>query len=235
MSGKSVTELYGIGVGPGDPDLITLKAARLIAQLPVLAYPAPLEGESLARRIAAAHIPAGAIEIPIRMPMSPAHTPAFDAYDRAAREIDAHLKAGRKVGVLCEGDPLLYGSFVYLLERLGDRHPATIVPGVSSMMACAALARFPLATQDASVALAPASLPEAELERRLAHADSAVLFKVGRHLDTIARVLERLGMAEGAVYVARAGQPGETILPLAEAQARGGIYFAMVLARKPAR
>ncbi len=135
MSGR----LYGIGVGPGDPELMTLKAVRVLAEAPVVAYPAPDKGESSARKIAAAHIPAGRIEIAIRVPMRPGPEPAA-IYDDAAKEIAAHLEAGRDVAVLCEGDPLFYGSFIYLHDRLAHRFPTTVVPGVSSLTACAAAA-----------------------------------------------------------------------------------------------
>ena len=109
----------------------------------MIAYPAPNDGESTARAIAARLHPAGRTEIAIRVPMRPGEVPA-EIYDRAADEIAAHLDAGRDVGVLCEGDPFFYGSFMYLHERLADRFPCTIVPGVTSLTACAAASRPPL-------------------------------------------------------------------------------------------
>ena len=133
MSGR----FYGIGVGPGDPELMTLKAVRILAAVPVIAYPAPDPGESAARAIAAAFIPAGRAEIAIRVPMRPGRMPV-EVYDRAAEEIAVHLEAGRDVGVLCEGDPFFYGSFMYLHDRLAGQFACTIVPGVTSLTACAA-------------------------------------------------------------------------------------------------
>ena len=129
--------LYGLGVGPGDPDLITLKALKILERAPVIAYPAPETGDSLARSIAAPHIPNGRIEIVIRTPMVPGKFPAHDVYDRYAAEIEAHLDADEDVAVLCEGDPFLYGSFMYLFSRLSANYSVEVVPGVSSLGACA--------------------------------------------------------------------------------------------------
>ena len=140
--------LYGVGVGPGDPELITLKAARLIAAAPVIAYPAPDTGSSFARRIAADVIPETVLEIPMIVPMRTERFPAQDVYAQAAAEISGHLQAGRDVVVLCEGDPLFYGSFMYLFVRLADEHRTEIVPGVSSLGACAAALARPLVARN---------------------------------------------------------------------------------------
>lgn len=224
--------LFGIGVGPGDPELLTLKAVRLLGRAPVIAYPAPLHGDSLARSIAAAHLAAGAIEIALRMPFDPAKR-ADDVYDAGAEEIATHLAAGRDVAVLCEGDPLFFGSFVYLLARLVGRFPVEVVPGVSSMMACAAVLGHPLTARDDALVVVPAPRPEGEIERLLAGAEAAAILKLGRHLPKVWRVLSRLGLAEQAVYIERAGQPGQRIRPLAEAVLDPAPpYFAMILVHR---
>ena len=140
--------LYGLGIGPGDPELITLKALRLLRSCPVLAYPAPEDQDSLARQIVAEHIPEGLIEIPIRMPMRVERFPAQEVYDWAAEEIATHLESGRDVACLCEGDPFFYGSFSFLFQRLVDRFPLSVVPGVSSLTGCAAVLGAPLATRN---------------------------------------------------------------------------------------
>jgi precorrin-2/cobalt-factor-2 C20-methyltransferase len=130
---------YGLGVGPGDPELITVKALALLRRCPVIAYPAPETGDSLARRIVSPHLEDRApIEYAIRMPIEAARFPAEAVYDRAARELGAHLEAGRDVAVLCQGDPFFYGSFMYLFARLARRFTVVVVPGVSSLTACAA-------------------------------------------------------------------------------------------------
>ncbi|MYZ48011.1 precorrin-2 C(20)-methyltransferase [Propylenella binzhouense] len=220
--------LYGIGVGPGDPELMTLKAVRVLAAVPVVAYPAANDGPSLARSIAAAHIPAGRTEIAIRVPMR-AGEPPESVYDAAADAIAAHLEADRDVAVLCEGDPLFYGSFAYLHDRL-SAFPATIVPGVTSLSACAAAAARALARREEMLAVLPATLPDAALEARLAEGGAAAIMKVGRHLPRIAALLVRMGLAGDALYVAQASRPEEAVLPLAAAleEGRSG-YFATIL------
>ena len=155
--------LYGLGVGPGDPDLLTLKAVKILQAVTVVAYPAPLEGDSLARSIAAPHLPQGVTEIALRMAFDPAKR-ADDVYDAGAEAIAAHLEAGRDVAVLCEGDPFFFGSFAYLFARLADRFAVRVVPGVSSPMACAAVAGHPLTASDDALVVIPAPRAEEDIE-----------------------------------------------------------------------
>lgn len=219
--------LYGVGIGPGDAELLTLKAVRLLRDCPVLAWPAPLEGEGLARTIASPHVPEGKTEIAIRLSFRPERDDTDAAYDNAAATIAAHLEAGRDVAVLCEGDPLFFGSFIYLLTRLRDRFPVQVVPGIASPMAAAAVALHPLSTLEDAVAIIPATRDEAEIERLLAAADSAVIMKVGRHLPKVRRVLDRLNLTHKALVVERATQPRQRLIPLAElAEAP---YFSLIL------
>lgn len=225
--------LYGLGVGPGDPELITLKARRVLQSVPVIAYPAPEEGDSMARAIAAPHVPDGRVEIAIRTPMTPGNFPANEVYDRYAAEIGAHLGEGRDVAVLCEGDPFLYGSFMYVFARLAGEYAVEVVPGVSSLGAVAAVAGRPLVSRNQVLTVLPAPLDEKELERRLADTDAAAIMKVGRHLQKVKRVLNRLGLDEGAEYVERASMTGEKVLPLSDAPDGGAPYFSMILVRRP--
>ncbi len=224
--------LYGLGVGPGDPDLITLKALRILETSPVIAYPAPETGPSLARAIAAPHIPVGKIEVPIRMPMVAERFPAQAIYDQKATELAVHLHAGRDVAVLCEGDPFFYGSFMYLFARLAGDFPALAVPGVSSLTACAASLGAPLTARNDVLTVIPAPLPEAEIKARLAGTDAAAIVKVGRHLGKVKRVLEGLGLSDRARYIEHATMAGERTLTLAEASSEGSPYFSMVLVHK---
>lgn len=225
--------LWAIGVGPGDPELLTLKAQRLLASVPVLVWPAPLEGDGLARGIVAAHIPPGRIEIPIRLGFRPERADTAAAYAAAAAAIAGHIAAGRDVAVLCEGDPLLFGSVIHLLACLDPAIPVEVVPGVSSVQAAAAHTRHPLASLDEALVLVPATRPEADLMLLLAAAERAVVLKVGRHLPKLARVLARLGRTEGARVVERVGLPGQRIMTLAQALAAEPGYFSLVLVPGP--
>jgi precorrin-2/cobalt-factor-2 C20-methyltransferase len=220
--------LYGIGVGPGDPELMTLKAHRLISQAKVVAYPAPDSGESFARAIAAAAIARDAEEIPIVIPMKSARFPAQEIYDAAASRIAAHLAADRDVVVLCEGDPFFYGSFMYLHARLAGRYPVEIVPGVSSPAACTAAAAIPLCARNETLTILPATLDDDDLRARLAGADAAIVIKLGRHLPRVRVLLEELGLGPRALYVRHASLPQQEVLPLAAAPETAP-YFSMLL------
>ena len=224
--------LYGLGIGPGDPDLITMKARDILAIVPVIAYPAPEGGESLVRAIAAPHLPAGRIEIVIETPMAVERFPAGEVYDRFAAILSEHLSAGRDVAVLCEGDPFFYGSFMYLYQRLAAAHATVVVPGVSSLTAVAAVAGLPLVSRNEVLTVVPAPLAEAELETRLARTDAAAIMKVGRHLAKVRAVLRRLGLEDSARYVERATMANQRIRPLAEIGDDEAPYFSMILVRR---
>lgn len=225
--------LYGVGLGPGDPDLITRKAVRLIEAARVIAYPALAGSDSLARAIAADLIAADAREIVMDVPMSRARAPAQAAYDAGAAEIAGVLETGEDVVCLCEGDPFFYGSFMYLHARLADRFRVEVVPGVSSLTACAARAGLPLAARNERVTVLPGPLPEDELARRIQGAESVAILKVGRHLAKLRAVISRLGLLERAVYVERATMAEERVCPLAEAP-DDAPYFSMILLTKGA-
>ena len=224
MSGK----LYGIGVGPGDPELMTLKAVRILAEVPVVAYPAPNSGESSARAIAEKFIPAGRIEIAVRVPMRVGPVP-LEAYEIAADEIATHLEAGRDVAVLCEGDPFFYGSFMYLHDALAGRFPTTIVPGVSSLTACAAATGRPLVRRDDVLTVVPATLEDAMIEQRLAQSHAAAIMKVGRHLPRLKALLKKLALLETAIYVSHATHGNERVVRLADLGDSEAPYFSMIL------
>ena len=228
MTGKAI----GIGVGPGDPELMTLKGARILSQSTVVAYPAPEEGESLARRIAAPHLPDNATEIVIRMPLSANRFPVEGVYDRAAAEIAAHLAAGRDVAILCEGDPFFYGSFMYLFARLANDWPVEVVPGVSSLTACAAMSRKALAAQNDVLTVLPAPLPDDILRDRLAASDAAAIIKVGRHLPRINALLQEMGLADQAEYIEHATMADQHHAPLSELIGAKAPYFSMILVHR---
>ena len=224
--------LYGIGVGPGDPELITLKGLRLLRGSPVLAYPAPEQGESLARRIAAPHLPGGQIEVAIRMPLLADRFPAQEVYDKAATELAGHLAASRDVAVLCLGDPFFYGSFTYLFDRLAARHRVVVVPGITSVAAGAAALGEPLVARHEVLSVIPASLPDPEIERRLGEADAVVFVKVGRHFARLRELLTRMGLAATTRYIEHASMTNERAPALADVDPAQVPYFSLVLVRR---
>jgi len=224
---------FGIGVGPGDPELLTLKALRLIQDCPVLAWPATLDNESTARSIAEQHIPDNRIEIPIRMPMVESRFPAQDVYDQAAIEIGDHLMDGRNVAVLCEGDPFFYGSFMYLFARLAAHHAVEVVPGVSSLTAVPAALGVPLASRNDVLTVLPGPLDEDVLTDRLRNCEAAAIIKVGRHLPKIRRILDRLDLLDQARYVQHATMEKQVVEPLAAMPAdMKAPYFSMVIVHR---
>lgn len=221
--------LYGLGVGPGDPELITLKALRLLRRADLVAYPALEDGDSLARAIVAEHLVAGVEEYAIRIPMRIERFPAQEVYDQAAAHLGAALDAGRSVAVLCEGDPFFYGSFMYLFGRLAERHRIEVVPGVSSLTACAARLGSPLAARNDTLVVLPAPLHDDALAARLDGVDAAAIIKVGRHFPRIRALLQRLGLAGRARYVERATMGTERVLPLEAVEEGGAPYFSTIL------
>lgn len=228
-----VGTLYGVGVGPGDPELITLKALRILKETDVLAWPALLEGPSLAREIAAPHLDGHHREIPIRMPMDANRFPAQAIYDRAAQEIGAALDADEDVAVLCEGDPFFYGSFMYLFGRLADAYRVEVVPGVSSLMATAAAAHAPLAARNEVLSVLPAPIPQEALVARLKDVDAAAIIKVGRHLPKVRMALESAGLLENARYIGHATMNEKQIVaPLSDFSQERAPYFSMVLVHR---
>lgn len=223
--------LYGLGLGPGDPELVTLKALRLLRAAAVIAYPAPKGGDSFARSIVAEWISPAQREIAIPFPMRPGPPPA-GLYDDAAAAVAAALDAGNDVAFLCQGDPFFYGSFAPVFTRLARRYSVTVVPGVSSLVACAAAAATPLVQRDDTVMVIPATLPAEELTRRLEGCDSAAIIKLGRHAAKVQKILATLGLFDAAIYVERASQPRERVARLAEIDPASVPYFAMALVRR---
>lgn len=216
--------LFGVGVGPGDPELLTLKAQRLIAAADVIAYPVARHGRSVARGIAAEHFRADVTEIAMRYPVTTEATDhpggyqgaLVDFYDESAAALAARLDAGHDVVVLCEGDPFFYGSYMYLHDRLASRYETTVVAGVTSFSAAAASAGVPLAKRDDVLTILPGTLPVETLTARLADADAAVVMKLGRTFPTVVDAAGRAGVVERGVYVERASSERERCVRLAD-------------------
>jgi precorrin-2/cobalt-factor-2 C20-methyltransferase len=233
----SAARLIGVGVGPGDPELMTLKAIRALGAAHVIAHFAKAGNISHSRTIAASHLRVGVMELPLHYPVTtelPACSVAYrdmigSFYDSAAAQIAAHLDAGRTVAVICEGDPLFYGSYMHLHARLAARFATEIVPGVTGMSGCWSAAGTPIAQGDDVFTVLPATLSESELTRRLGNADAAVVMKVGRHLAKLRRALERSGRLARAVYVERGTMADAVMMPLADKPDDQAPYFAVVL------
>lgn len=225
----SAATLYGVGVGPGDPELVTLKAARVMREARWIAFPVDEAGDSLARAIAAPLFPEAARELALHVPIRPERGPAIAAYDAAAEALAAKLADGGDVAMLCLGDPFLYGSFMYLFARLAPRFPVEIVPGVTSLTAAAARAKRPLAARDEVFKVLPATLPDERLRAELQGAETAAIIKVGRHFARVRALIEELGLSDRTALVERATMQGEKITPLAARAPGEPTYFSTIL------
>ncbi|MDB5539877.1 MAG: Precorrin-2 C(20)-methyltransferase [Devosia sp.] len=221
--------LHLVGVGPGDPELLTLKAARLLASIPVIAYPTTGEDSALALKIATPHLNRAAHRLPISIPMAVERGPAQAAYDVVAEAILAHLRAGRDVAWLCEGDPLFYGSAMYLVTRVGAHAPVEIVPGITSLTAAAAAIGRPLAARNEMLKILPAPLDDATLRAELAATPAAAIIKVGRHFDRVRALLAETGHADGAIVVEHATTTRQRITRLADFAHDERPYFSTIL------
>jgi precorrin-2/cobalt-factor-2 C20-methyltransferase len=233
MNGK----LVGVGVGPGDPELITLKAVRVLEQADVVAHFAKAAHSGNARTIAARYFKPDVRELSLVFPVT-TELPKDERrycdvirsfYDNAARDVALHLDDGRLVAVICEGDPLFYGSYMHLHVRLAPRFRTEIVAGVSGMSGCWSAAGTPIAQGDDVFSVIPGTLAQDELERRLGEADAAVVIKLGRNLPKVRRALERAGRLDRAVYVERGTMTGERAIALAAKPDDCAPYFAVVL------
>jgi precorrin-2 C20-methyltransferase / precorrin-3B C17-methyltransferase len=229
--------LYGVGVGPGDPELITLKAARLIKNADVIAYHSGTAGRSIARTIADSLISENVVEELLIYPVTTGPTDhplgyygaVDDFYDESAERLSKHLDAGRSVVVLAEGDPLFYSSYMYLHDRLSHRFPSEIVPGVTSLTAAATALRTPLARHEDILTVLPGTLPVPELTRRLADTDAAAIMKLGRTFAGVREALRQAGRLDDALYVERATTGEQRIMPVTEVDADAVPYFSMIV------
>jgi len=230
-------QLIGLGVGPGDPELMTLKAIRVLKTADVLAHFAKAGRPSHARTSAQQFLPAHYIEAPLLYPVTtehPADSPQYRAsidafFDEAAALLSQHLDAGRIVVVLSEGDPLFFGSYMHLHVRLQSRYPVQVIPGVTAMSAAWSAAGTAMVHGDRTLTVLPGTMPETELRERLESTDSAVIMKIGRNLAKIRRALAACGRLEEAIYIEWASMGRQQVARLAEKRDDHAPYFAMVL------
>jgi precorrin-2 C20-methyltransferase / precorrin-3B C17-methyltransferase len=228
---------FGVGLGPGDPELITLKAARLIDEADVIAYHAGVNKQSYARGIAAGLIRDGVIEEELRYPVTTGSTDhpggyagaLADFYEESAARLAVHLSAGRTVVLLAEGDPLFYGSYMYMHDRLSSRFPTEVVPGLPAFLAATATTASPLVRQTDVLTVLPGTLPEPELARRLADTDGAIIMKLGRTFPAVRRALAASGRLAHALYVERASHPEERWMPVADVDENSVPYLSLIV------
>lgn len=225
-------KLIGLGVGPGDPELLTVRAARLLEAAQVVAFVAAAGRASRARETAATYLRPGIRELVAVLPVGADAAATSRAYGQLATGIVGELGQGHDVVFLCEGDPLLYGAFAHLIERLGSRFESVAVPGITGFAAAAATALWPLAMRDQVLAILPASLPPRRLETVLKDADRVVLIRIGRHLGKVRQALSACRMAKGALLVDGSGAPGTRARPLEEAGEGPVAPTAVVLAAR---
>jgi precorrin-2/cobalt-factor-2 C20-methyltransferase len=234
---SSSATIYGVGLGPGDPELMSVKAARLIANAGVVAHFRKPGRPGNARTLVDGMLAPGVIEEVLEYPVTteiafedPSYNNALRGfYDDCVRRLLSHVEEGRDVTVLCEGDPFFYGSFMHLHSRITGRAPVVVVPGISGMSGCWTASGVPITFGDDVLTVLPATLDEASLRERLKSIDALVVMKLGRNLPKVRRALQATGLADRAIYVERGTMADEKVLPLAEKIDDEAPYFSMIL------
>ncbi|AYG62836.1 precorrin-2 C(20)-methyltransferase [Rhizobium jaguaris] len=237
MIAHSTGRLIGVGTGPGDPELLTIKAVRALEKADVVAYFAKQGRNGNGRTVVGDLLRTDVTLLPLYYPVTTEidkdaaeyKSQITDFYNASAEMVAAYLKAGRTVAVLSEGDPLFYGSYMHLHVRLADRYPTEVIPGVTAMSGCWSLAGLPMVQGDDVLSVLPGTMPEAELARRLADTQAAVIMKVGRNLPKIRRALKAAGRLDEAMYVERGTMTNGAITSLAERGDAEAPYFSLIL------
>jgi precorrin-2/cobalt-factor-2 C20-methyltransferase len=226
--------LFGVGVGPGDPDLMTVAARRAVEQADVVAHFAAAGRPGNAWNVVAPFVTQRALRLEYPVTTERIDHHEYERllehfYEESSRRVAAELDAGLDVAVVCEGDPFFYGSYMYIHERLGHRYPTTVIPGVTSVSAAAAAAGVPLVAMDETLTIVPGVRSRDELANALDGADAAVVMKVGRRLHDVRDALRTTGLEDRAIYVERASCAAERVLPLADTTGVDAPYFSLVL------
>lgn len=237
MNTTTQGRLIGVGTGPGDPELLTLKAVRALAEADVVTHFAKRNSNGNARAIVGAYMKPGVIELPLHYPVTTeidkdhadykARILAF--YEESAALVAEHLAAGRTVAVLSEGDPLFYGSYMHLHVRLSHRFRTEVVPGVTAMSGCWSQTGLPIVQGDDVLSVLPGTMSEFELTRRLADTDAAVIMKVGRNLPKIRRALRATERLADALYVERGTMANGASMRLVDKPDDTAPYFSVIL------
>ena len=234
---SSPATIYGVGLGPGDPELMSVKAARLIAKAGVIAHFRKSGRPGNARTLVDGMLAPGVIEEVLEYPVTteialedPSYNDALRSfYDDCVRRLLSHVDEGRDVAVLCEGDPFFYGSFMHLHSRITGRAPVVVIPGISGMSGCWTASGVPITFGDDVLTVIPATLDEASLCDRLKSIDALVVMKLGRNLPKVRRALQATGLADRAIYVERGTMADEKVLPLTDKIDDEAPYFSMIL------
>ncbi|HWH75050.1 MAG TPA: precorrin-2 C(20)-methyltransferase [Methylibium sp.] len=234
---KTCGTIHGLGLGPGDPDLMTVRADRLLRSARHVAYFRKAGRPGQARRIVDGLLPACVVEHAMEYPVTteiPVDDPAYNRqlsafYAECAAHLRALSDAGHDVVVLCEGDPFFYGSFMHLYTRLVETHPVQVVPAVTGMSGAWTVTGQPITWGDDVLTVLMGTLPEARLARHMADCDALVVMKIGRHLDKVRRALATAGRLDEAWLVEFATMPGQTVMRLAQVDGRVTPYFSIVL------
>ncbi len=224
--------LYLVGVGAGDPELLTLKAARLLREIKVVAYGQKINQSSRALEIAQGFLHPKVKLLPLDIPMEIKREPAQIAYDNLAKHMQDELNLGQDVAYICEGDPLFYGSSMYLIERMDKNINIEIIPGITSPLAASAAIKRPLCARNEVLKILPATLSDEALMKELENAQSVAIMKIGRHFNRIKNILEKTAFANSAMIVENASYKNQRIIRLNDYPKDELPYFAIVLCYK---
>lgn len=234
---KNTAMLIGVGVGPGDPELITIKGLKAIQSADVIAYHETAKHSSNALKIAHGFVPEKAILQPLIYPVTTQSDSRSDNYrtklnlfyKEATQLIESYLKNNKKTVVLAEGDPLFYSSFMYIYDRLGKSYPTEIIPGISSIFGAASVLQTPLCYRNQSFTVLSGVLEKKDLIAKLQNGDAFAILKVGRNLDKIRAAITECGLLNRALYIERATMAEQKIIPLEKADPELSPYFSLVL------
>lgn len=229
--------IHGVGLGPGDPDLMSVRAHRLVSNARHVAFFRKAGRTGRARSMVEGMLAAGAVEFAMEYPVTteiPVAHPDYNAalsafYTDCAVHLRKLAEGGADVVVLCEGDPFFYGSFMHLYARLNGEVPMQVVPATTGMSAAWTASGQPMTWGDDVLSVLMATLPEDDLVRHIKAADALIVMKIGRNIDKVRRALRRAGKYDAAWLVEYASMDGQTVQKLAGAEGRVTPYFSIVL------
>ena len=233
----STGKIYGVGLGPGDPDLMSVRASRLLRNARHVAFFRKPGRSGQARKIVNGIIPANAVEFPMEYPVTteiPVIDPRYNQllaafYKNCATHLKSLSKQGEDVIVLCEGDPFFYGSFMHLYSRLRDETTVEIVPAITGMSGAWTATGHPITWGDDVLTVLVGTLPEETLVKQMAQTDALVVMKIGRNFQKVKRALKTSGLYDRAWIVEFAQMPNQTVTKLSEASEQVTPYFSIII------